>query len=119
MRLGSKDMRLVRKSRIRKVLKGTPDKPRLSVYRGNKNIYIQIIDDTAGRTLVSVSSFSSDIRSKVKGFTVETAKELGSVLAEEAKRQGITKVVFDRGGYKYHGKIKALADAARAGGLEF
>lgn len=115
----TKEARLYRRLRIRKDIKGTPERLRLSVYRGNKNIYSQIIDDLQGITLVSASSLSPEIRDKVKGFTVETAKEVGGLLAQKAKEKGIEKVVFDRGGYKYHGKVKALSEAARAGGLKF
>ena len=117
--MNSDHRRLVRRKRIRDKIKGTAERPRLSVYRGNRNIYTQIIDDTEGRTLVSASSMEASVRSKIKGFTVETAKAVGELLAEKAKERGISKVVFDRGGYKYHGKVKALADGARAGGLEF
>ncbi len=117
--MDSGDKRLVRRKRIRKKIKGTPERPRLSVYRGNRNIYTQIIDDTQGRTLVSASSMEPSVKAKVKGFTVDTAKVVGELLAEKAKEKGISMVVFDRGGYKYHGKIKALADGARTGGLDF
>lgn len=115
----TKEARLYRRLRIRKDVKGIPERLRLSVYRGNRNIYCQIIDDTQGITLVAASSLSPEIRDKIKGFTVETAKEVGGLLAAKAKEKGIEKVVFDRGGYKYHGKVKALSDAARAGGLKF
>ncbi len=115
----AKDARQYRRDRIRKKITGTPERLRLSVYRGNRNIYCQIIDDTQGVTLVAASSMSHEIRDKVKGFTIETAKQVGELLALKAKEKGIEKVVFDRGGYKYHGKVKALSDAARAGGLKF
>jgi len=115
----AKEARQYRRARIRKDITGTPERLRLSVYRGNKNIYSQIIDDTKGITLVAASSKSPEIRDKVKGFTIETAKQVGELLALKAKEKGIEKVVFDRGGYKYHGKVKALSDAARAGGLQF
>lgn len=115
----TKEARLYRRLRIRKDIKGTPERLRLSVYRGNRNIYSQIIDDLQGITLVAASSLSPEIRDKVKGFSVETAKEVGGLLALKAKEKGIEKVVFDRGGYKYHGKVKALSEAARAGGLKF
>jgi large subunit ribosomal protein L18 len=110
---------VLRKERGRKTISGTPERLRLSVYRGNNNIYTQIIDDTKGTTLVAASSMSPEIRGKVKGFSIETAKQVGALLAAKAKEKGIEKVVFDRSGYKYHGKIKALSDAAREGGLKF
>jgi large subunit ribosomal protein L18 len=108
-----------RKSRIRKKIKGTPERLRLSVYRGNTNIYSQIIDDTKGVTLVAASSADPEIKGTVKGFTVETAKKVGELLAQKAKAKGIENVVFDRGGYRYHGKVKALSEGARSGGLKF
>ncbi|MCD6571471.1 MAG: 50S ribosomal protein L18 [Deltaproteobacteria bacterium] len=111
--------RKIRHLRIRKKVEGNHAQPRFSIYRGNRHIYVQIIDDTKGNTLVSASSLSPEIRDKIKGFTLDTAKEVGVLLARKAKEKGIEKVVFDRGGYKYHGKIKALADAARTEGLKF
>lgn len=118
-RKSNKEARQYRKDRIRKKVEGTPERLRLSVYRGNANIYSQIIDDTKGVTLVAASSISPEIKGKTKGFTVETAKQVGELLAKKAKEAGIEKVVFDRGGYKYHGKVKALSDGARSGGLKF
>jgi large subunit ribosomal protein L18 len=118
-RKGTKEAREYRKSRIRKKIQGTPERLRLSVYRGNSNIYTQIIDDTKGVTLVAASSLSPEMKGKTKGFTIETAKQVGELLAQKAKAAGIEKVVFDRGGYKYHGKIKALSEGARAFGLKF
>jgi large subunit ribosomal protein L18 len=109
----------LRKERIRRTVSGTPERLRLSVYRGNNNIYCQIIDDTKGVTLVAASSLSPEIKGKVKGFTIETAKQVGMLLAQKAKEKGIELVVFDRGGYRYHGKVKALSEAAREGGLKF
>jgi large subunit ribosomal protein L18 len=109
----------LRKERVRTKISGTAQKPRLSVYRGNKNIYTQIIDDLQGTTLVAASSLSPEIREKTKGSTIETAKQVGALLAVKAKEKGIAKVVFDRSGYKYHGRVKALSDAAREGGLKF
>jgi large subunit ribosomal protein L18 len=109
----------LRKERIRRSVSGTSERPRLSVYRGNKNIYCQIIDDTKGITLAAASTLSPEIRGKVKGCTIETAKQVGSLLAEKAKEKGIELVVFDRAGYRYHGKVKALSEAAREGGLKF
>jgi large subunit ribosomal protein L18 len=103
--------------RIRRKLRGTPERPRLAVFRSVAHIYAQVIDDTAGATLVSASSV--DKGGKTKGGNVAAAKAIGKLVAERAKEKGIGKVVFDRGGYIYHGRVKALADAARAAGLEF
>jgi len=100
--------------RIRKKLKGTPSRPRLAVYRSNKEIYCQLIDDLNGRTVLSASS--STIKT---GTKVEQATEVGKMLAEKAKSASIEQIVFDRGGYLYHGRVKALADGAREGGLKF
>ena len=103
-------------TRIRRRLTGTAERPRLNVYRSLNHIYVQVIDDTQGTTLVSASTVAA--KSKTGG-NVAAAKEIGKQIAERAKEKGITKVVFDRGGYLYHGRIKALADAAREAGLEF
>lgn len=111
--------RNLRRARIRKKISGTSQRPRLSVYRGNRNIYTQLIDDTLGVTIVSASTKSPEICGDIKNANVEACKKVGALLAEKAKEKGIESVVFDRGGYKYHGKIKALADAAREGGLKF
>ncbi|GAP61895.1 large subunit ribosomal protein L18 [Ardenticatena maritima] len=106
--------------RVRRKVFGTPERPRLNVYRSLTNIYAQIIDDTVGHTLVSASTLEKGLRDEVKGLKpVEAARKVGLVLAERAKQAGITKVAFDRGGYKYHGRVKALAEGAREGGLEF
>ncbi|HHT9145376.1 MAG: 50S ribosomal protein L18 [Candidatus Brocadiaceae bacterium] len=106
--------------RIRKKVVGTAERPRLSVYRSLKHIYCQIINDTEGRTLVAASTQSPDIRSQIKyGGNAVAAEIVGKKIAEEAKNKGITKVVFDKGGYKYHGRIKALAEAARKHNLNF
>jgi large subunit ribosomal protein L18 len=102
--------------RIRKKIHGTPERPRLAVFRSLKHIYAQVIDDRAGRTLAAASSGE---KGSPKGGNVAGAKEIGRQVAERAKEKGITKVVFDRGGYLYHGRVKALADAAREAGLEF
>ncbi len=107
------EMRKIRHERIRKQIIGTKDIPRLNVYRSNNNIYAQIIDDVNGVTLASASSM------KMKGNNTEIAAKVGEAVAKEAKKAKITKVVFDRGGYLYHGRVKALADAARENGLEF
>jgi len=104
--------------RIRSRVAGSPERPRLVVFRSLNHIYAQVIDDQQGHTLVAASSTEKDIRGK-GGGNVEGAKLIGKMVAERAKDKGITKVVFDRGGYLYHGRVKALADAARQGGLEF
>jgi large subunit ribosomal protein L18 len=113
--------RIRRKKRVRKKVFGTPDRPRLSVYRSLKHIYAQIIDDTKGHTLVSCSTVSPELREEIKGKTKnkEAAKKVGLLLARKALEKGIKKVVFDKGYFKYHGRLKALADGAREGGLEF
>ena len=106
----------VRHERIRKKLAGTPDRPRLAVYRSNQHVYAQVIDDVAGKTLVAASSLELKIE---KGGTVDAARQVGSTVAERAKAAGIGDVVYDRGGNLYHGRIAALADAAREAGLNF
>ena len=106
--------------RIRKKLRGTTERPRLTVFRSTAHIYAQVIDDTKGVTLVAASSTEkSDIAKWGAGGNVAAAKAIGKRVAERAKENGISKVVFDRGGYIYHGRVKALADAAREAGLEF
>jgi large subunit ribosomal protein L18 len=112
------DKRIQRKRRhirVRSKVSGTASKPRLNVFRSLSNIYVQLIDDSIGKTLVSASS--SEV--KIKGNKTESAQEVGKLVAEKAKSLGINQVVFDRAGYKYHGRIKSLADAARAAGLKF
>lgn len=106
-----------RHTRVRKRISGTASRPRLAVFRSNKYIYAQVIDDGTGRTLAAASSFEGDLRAK--NLTVETAGEVGKLVAERAKEAGIEAVVFDRGGFPFHGRIKALADSAREAGLEF
>jgi large subunit ribosomal protein L18 len=107
-------------ARVRKTVSGTPESPRLAVSKSNRFIYAQIIDDTTGCTLVACSSLEGELKDKYKGvLNVEAAKEVGKIIGERAKEKGIDKVVFDRGGYIYHGRVKALADAARAAGLTF
>jgi large subunit ribosomal protein L18 len=103
--------------RIRRKLSGTPQRPRLAVFRSVAHIYAQVIDDTEGKTIVSASSV--DKGGKTNGGNVAAAKTIGKLVAERAREKGIKSVVFDRGGYQYHGRIKALADAAREAGLEF
>lgn len=108
------------RKRIRKNLSGSAEQPRLSVFRSNKGIYVQVIDDVAGKTLVSVSSKSKEIADKLTGLNkIDQAKVVGKFAAEKAIEKGITTIVFDRGGYLYHGRVKSLADAAREGGLKF
>jgi len=112
------EMRLERHKRIRKDVVGTTDRPRLCVFRANANISAQIINDELGVTLVSASTNEKELNIK-NGGNVEAAKLIGAELAKRAKKAKITKVVFDRGGYLYHGRVKALAEAARENGLEF
>ncbi|MGE5643825.1 MAG: 50S ribosomal protein L18 [Byssovorax cruenta] len=109
-----------RHSRVRKNLQGTADRPRLNVFRSLSGIYVQVIDDQSGKTLVSASTVDRDLREKLKGMKkADQAKMIGQAIAERAKNKGIQAVVFDRGGYRYIGRIKALADGAREGGLQF
>ena len=103
--------------RIRRKLQGTTERPRLAVFRSVAHIYAQVIDDTQGKTMVSASSV--DKGAKTNGGNVAAAKAIGKLVAEKAREKGIKQVVFDRGGYQYHGRVKALADAAREAGLEF
>jgi large subunit ribosomal protein L18 len=105
--------------RLRMRMQGTTERPRLNVYRSLNHIYAQVIDDSTGKTLVAVSTTQGKKGSKKTGGNVATAKEVGKLIAERAKEKGVKRVVFDRGGYLYHGRIKALADAAREAGLEF
>ena len=107
-----------RKGRVKGAVRGSTERPRLSVYRSGKHIYAQIIDDTTGKTLAAASSLGKNAGLK-HGGNVAAAKAIGTVIADKAKAAGITLVAFDRNGYRYHGRIKALADAARAGGLKF
>ena len=111
--------RVIRHHRVRKKIHGTAARPRLAVYRSNKHLNLQVIDDDAGRTLVSASTNEASVRGEGSGGTVEAATRLGQLVAERAKAAGIDKVVFDRGGYLYHGRIAAVAAAAREAGLEF
>jgi len=105
--------------RIRKKMRGTEERPRLNIYRSLNHIYVQVIDDLNGKTLVSASSAEGKKEGRRTGGNVAAAKDVGKTVAERAKAQGVTKVVFDRGGYIYHGRVKALADAAREAGLKF
>jgi large subunit ribosomal protein L18 len=121
MSLSAKDKRagrLRRHSRVRKKVHGTADRPRLAVHRSNKHISAQIIDDVAGRTLAAASTTEPDLRAGATGNR-EAATKVGTLIAERAKAAGITAVVFDRGGFQYHGRVAAVADAAREAGLEF
>lgn len=115
-----KDKRLIRHLRIRTKVKGSIERPRLSVYRSNKHIYSQLIDDEEGNTLCSSSTVDKDLRGKLSSTNKkDRAGAVGKTLAEKAKAKGIRRVVFDRSGYKFHGRIKALAEGARDGGLLF
>lgn len=105
-------------ARIRRKIRGVPERPRLNVFRSQKHIYAQIVDDTQGRTLAAASSAEKDFAVK-SGGTVASAKQVGKLVAERAQEKGIREVAFDRGGYQYHGRIKALAAAAREAGLQF
>ncbi|HEY58437.1 MAG TPA: 50S ribosomal protein L18 [Anaerolineae bacterium] len=112
--------RIRRHLRVRKKISGTPERPRLNVFRSLNHIYAQIIDDVAGVTLVSASTIDRELRPQMQGLKkTEQARLVGQALAQRALAKGITKVVFDRGGYKFIGRVKALADGAREGGLEF
>ena len=112
----TKAQRLKRHKRVRAKVSGTPERPRLNVFRSEKNIYAQIIDDVAGNTLVAASSLDKEITG---GGNKEAARAVGKLIAERAKAKGIGTVVFDRGGYLYHGRVAELAEGAREGGLEF
>ncbi|MBX5464032.1 MAG: 50S ribosomal protein L18 [Clostridia bacterium] len=115
-----REARRRRHLRVRKKVFGTPERPRLNVFRSSKHIYAQVIDDRAGHTLVAASSIDPELRGQLKnGATVEAAQRVGELVARRALAAGIRKVSFDRGGYLYHGRVKALAEGARAGGLEF
>jgi large subunit ribosomal protein L18 len=114
------EARVRRHTRVRKNVAGTPERPRLNVYRSLAEIYAQLIDDEAGHTLTAASSIDHDLRAKLAGMKkTEQARQVGKAIAERAREKGITQVVFDRGGYRYIGRVKALADGAREGGLEF
>ena len=110
-----RNARTARRSRVRKKVRGTDARPRLSVFRSNKYLYAQVISDETGRTIASATT----LQTSGAGVTVEKAKRLGAEIAEKCKALGVGQVVFDRAGYRYHGRIKALAEAARAGGLKF
>ena len=109
----------LRHTRLRKKVSGTPERPRLAVHFSGKNITAQVIDDENGKTLASANTTEKDLKAKIPRANVATAISIGKIVAERAKAANVSKVVFDRGGFFYHGKVKALADAAREGGLEF
>ena len=123
MSFSTKKKQLARKRRhhrVRKLVRGTAERPRLAVFRSNKHVTAQVIDDIAGRTLASAASTTADVRGELKtGANVAAAKRVGQAIAERAKAAGVSKVVFDRGGNLYHGRVAAVADAAREAGLEF
>ena len=119
-KINRKKARIKRHQRVRRNLAGTPERPRLAVFRSLTEIYAQVIDDEAGVTLVSASSIDQELRSKLDGKTkTEQARMVGEAVADRAKDKGITTVVFDRGGFKYIGRVRALAEGAREGGLDF
>jgi len=109
-----------RKMRVRKKVFGTPERPRLAVFGSLNHIYAQVINDMEGRTIAAASTIEKEVREKIDhGGNVDSARQVGQMIAKRAVEKGVRKVVFDRGGFRYHGRIKALADAAREGGLEF
>ena len=119
-KLSRNSLRQRRHKRVREKISGTPNRPRLSVYRSLKQIYAQLIDDQAGKTLLAVNSLDKSLSESLKGLKkTDMAKKVGAELAKKALAQGIKEVVFDRGGYKYHGRVAALAEGAREQGLEF
>ena len=111
--------RLRRHRRVRKKITGTAERPRLAVYRSNKHITVQVINDLDGRTIASASTVEAEQRKQGSGSTVDAAKRIGTLVAQRAKAAGVSKVVYDRGGFIYHGRVAAAADAAREAGLEF
>jgi large subunit ribosomal protein L18 len=117
--LDTRAARQRRHKRIRVVLMGTRERPRLNVFRSLQHIYAQVIDDASGTTLVAASTNEADARGSLNGTKTERARAVGKTIAERAREKGVSAVVFDRGGYLYHGRVKALADAAREAGLEF
>jgi large subunit ribosomal protein L18 len=113
-------MSILRHERLRGTVEGTTERPRLAVFRSNRHMYVQVIDDSRGATLVAANTLQKDIKGLIEGKKpIEIAAALGAAVASKAKAAGIDRVVFDRGGFKYHGQIKALADSAREAGLEF
>lgn len=114
-----RDLRMRRHNRVRRRVSGSTERPRLAVFRSNIHIYAQVIDDSTGHTLVAASTAEKALAEQSTGTKTEQAKAIGTAIAERAKSAGITKVVFDRGGFKYHGRVQALAEAAREAGLDF
>lgn len=110
--------RRIRHRRLRKKVAGMPDRPRLCVFRSHKHLYVQLVDDVAGKTLLGWSTKDSRLKHLASGGNIAAAKELGTVVAADASAKGVTRVVFDRGGYLFHGRVKALAESVRAGGLQ-
>jgi large subunit ribosomal protein L18 len=108
-----------RHHRVRKKITGTPDRPRLAVFRSNRHLVLQVIDDVAGHTLAAASTVEADVRSAGSTGSIDAATRVGTLIGDRARAAGVTKVVFDRGGFLFHGRIKAAADAAREAGLEF
>jgi large subunit ribosomal protein L18 len=120
MALNRAKKRKMRQRRVRRKLKGSPERPRLCVYKSGRHIYAQVIDDIGGKTLVAASTLSPELKAKIKSAEdKDAAKEVGKLVAEKSRAAGVSRVVFDRNGFLYHGKIKTLADAAREQGLEF
>lgn len=113
------ELRIRRHRRVRKKVHGTATRPRLAIYRSNKHLTAQVIDDDAGRTVASASTLEADFRKQQSGANVAAATAVGALVAERAKQAGVSTVVFDRGGFLYHGRVAAIAEAARAAGLEF
>lgn len=113
------DLRKVKHTRLRKKVVGTPERPRLCMYRSLNHIYAQVIDDISGHTLVSASTLEPELKDLASRTNIEAAKKVGSIIGKRALDKGISQVVFDRGGYQYHGRVAALADAARESGLKF
>lgn len=119
-KLSRAESRLRRHRRVRKHINGTPERPRLNIYRSEAEIYAQVIDDLAGHTVACASSVDHELREKLSGLSkTEQARMVGQLVAERAKNKGISQVIFDRGGFRYIGRVKALADGARQAGLEF
>jgi large subunit ribosomal protein L18 len=119
-RIGRQDARVLRQGRVRKRVRGTTARPRLSIFRSDKHMYVQVISDDDRATLLAVSTLTPELRTQVtKGGTVEAAKQVGLLAAKRCQEKGITRVVFDRNGFLYHGRVKAVAEGAREGGLDF
>lgn len=111
-------MKDIRHRRIRKKIYGTENKPRLSIFRGSRTLFAQVIDDISSKTLIGIATHSKELKGKVKGPNIDGAKELGKIIAEKCKEKGIKEAVFDRGGYKYHGVIKSFAESVRQNGIK-